>query len=78
MKKKTRIIQPFSRASSGIGAPLPPPPVGVGFKCSQYSDTDMYKATARPTADAAHVELWNMTQVATHSPKYVRYRVKVT
>lgn len=62
------VTQPLNKSSSGSGKLLLFD-VGVGFIWSQYSETDMYNATASPTAEAAHVELCNITQVAMHNPK---------
>lgn len=49
---------------------------GVVF--NQYSDKEIYSATAKPTIAATVVELWNITHVAMHNPKYVKYRVSET
>lgn len=55
--------------------------VGVtldGEECSQYSEAEMQSATATPTIAPIHVELWKITAIAMQSPRYTKYRVKVT
>lgn len=42
---------------------------------SKYSDAVMYMPTARPMTDAMTIFFWNMMQVATQRPKYVKYLV---
>lgn len=43
----------------------------VGCEFNQYSDMEMYMATATPIIDATHVELLNVRHVAMHRPMYV-------
>lgn len=56
----------------------PKGPFEAVFVDSQYSEMEMYTATAIPTRAANHVEDWKITQVAMQRPKYVKYRVIVT